>query len=266
LDDATLVRYARHLLLDEIGFEGQARLLQASVLVVGAGGLGSPVAIYLASSGVGTLYIADGDRVDASNLQRQILHREGSVGLSKVASAQVTLAQVNPQTRVIPIGERLSGDLLDQTVARVEVVVDCSDNFATRHALNRACVRYRIPLVSGAAIRFDGQLAVFDARRENAPCYHCLFPESAAPQEEACATLGVYAPLTGIVGTLQAAEALKLAGAFGQPRLDSLLLIEGRSLQFHRIDFGQDPACPVCRATGGAVASAPACLRPGTAG
>jgi len=246
MDDNALLRYSRHLLLDEIGIAGQERLLGATILVVGAGGLGSPAAIYLAAAGVGCLLLADGDEVDATNLQRQILHREDSVGRGKAQSGREALAQVNPGTRVEAIAERLEGAALAAAVARADVVLDCSDNFATRHAINRACVRHRVPLVSGAAIRFDGQLAVFDARATESPCYHCLFPEGEEVDEVRCATMGVFAPLTGIIGTMQAAEALKIAGGFGQPMTGALLLLDARRMQLQRIAVPRDPGCAVC--------------------
>ena len=246
MDDRQLLRYGRHILLEEIGIEGQERLLGATALIVGAGGLGSPAALYLAAAGVGTLLLADGDTVDASNLQRQILHREQSIGRPKVESGQATLAGLNPEVRVVPIGERLTGQALAAAVAQSQVVLDCSDNFATRHAVNRACVEARVPLVSGAAIRFDGQLAVFDSRSADSPCYHCVFPETDSPEEVRCAVMGVFAPLTGIVGTMQAAEALKLLGGFGRPATGRLLLIDSRTLQIDSVTLARDPHCPVC--------------------
>jgi len=248
MDDRQLLRYGRHILLDDIGIEGQERLLGATALIVGAGGLGSPAAMYLAAAGVGTLLIADGDTVDASNLQRQILHREHSIGLAKVESAARTLAELNPDTRIERIAERLSGDALAQAVARSQVVLDCSDNFATRHAVNRACFAAGVPLVSGAAIRFDGQLSVFDPRAHDSPCYHCVFPQTESLEEVRCAVMGVFAPLTGIVGTMQAAEALKVLGGFGRPAIGRLLLIDSRSLQIDSVTLARDPHCPVCAA------------------
>jgi len=248
MDDRQLLRYGRHILLDDIGIEGQERLLGVTALIVGAGGLGSPAAMYLAAAGVGTLLIADGDTVDASNLQRQILHREHSIGLAKVESAARTLAELNPDTRIERIAERLSGDALTQAVARSQVVLDCSDNFVTRHAVNRACFAAGVPLVSGAAIRFDGQLSVFDPRAHDSPCYHCVFPQTESLEEVRCAVMGVFAPLTGIVGTMQAAEALKVLGGFGRPAIGRLLLIDSRSLQIDSVTLARDPHCPVCAA------------------
>lgn len=247
MDDEQLLRYSRHILLDEMGIEAQQRLLDATALVVGAGGLGSPAALYLAAAGVGRLLLADGDAVDLTNLQRQVLHRQDRVGQSKAESGRRTLAELNPGVEVVPIVARLEGESLRAAVAEADVVLDCCDNFSTRHAVNRACVEAGVPLVSGAAIRFDGQLAVFDPRRDDSPCYHCLFPESDAVDEVRCATMGVFAPLTGIVGTMQAAEALKLLGGFAAPMTGRLLLLDARTMQIDTIRVPRDPACPVCR-------------------
>ena len=247
MDDHALLRYSRHILLPQIGIEGQEKLLAARALVLGAGGLGSPAALYLASAGMGTLAIADGDTVDLTNLQRQIVHRTAAIGQPKVRSAQATLAEINPGCNVVPLQERLSGARLEAEVALADVVLDCSDNFATRHAVNRACVRYRKPLVSGAAIRFDGQVAVFDPRRADAPCYHCLFPEADDVEEVRCATMGVFAPLVGIIGAMQAAEALKQVIGCGESLAGRLLLLDGLAMAWRSISVPRDPACPVCR-------------------
>ncbi|MDR1423437.1 MAG: HesA/MoeB/ThiF family protein [Azoarcus sp.] len=246
MDDTQLLRYSRHILLDELGIEGQARILRGHALIVGAGGLGSPAALYLASAGVGVLTLADGDDVEPTNLQRQILHTEARIGQWKVASAVSALAEVNHDVRVIPVHERLEGEALASRVAAADVVLDCSDNFATRYAINRACVRHGKPLVSGAAVRFGGQLSVFDLSQPGAPCYHCLFPDGAPAAEERCAVAGVFAPLTGVVGSLQAAEALKLLAGIGTPLTGRLLLIDALTQTFRSIAFGKDPACPVC--------------------
>jgi molybdopterin/thiamine biosynthesis adenylyltransferase len=246
LNDDQLLRYSRHILLPQIGIEGQQRIAEARVLVVGAGGLGSPALLYLASAGVGTLVVADGDSVDLTNLQRQIIHRTRSVGQPKVASAKVAIAEINPECKVIALHERLDQARLVEEVATADVVVDCSDNFATRHAVNRACVLARKPLVSGAAVRFDGQLAVFDTRQADAPCYHCLFPESAQVDEVRCATMGVFAPLTGIIGTLQAAEALKLIAGIGTPLAGRLLLFDGLGCSWREIRIPRSADCAVC--------------------
>lgn len=246
MNDAQLLRYSRHILLPQIDVDGQERLLAARALVVGAGGLGSPAALYLASAGVGTLALADGDTVDLTNLQRQILHRESALGQAKVESGRLRLREINPECRVIPLDERLDDKRLAEEVALADVVLDCTDNFATRHAINRACVAQRKPLVSGAAIRFDGQIAVFDARRDDAPCYHCLFPEAQDVEEVRCAVMGVFAPLTGIIGSMQAAEALKLIVGCGASLAGRLLLLDGLAMEWRSIAVPHDPACPVC--------------------
>jgi adenylyltransferase/sulfurtransferase len=246
MNDEQLLRYSRHILLDEIGIEGQTRIIGAHALVIGAGGLGSPAALYLASAGVGRITLADGDTVDLTNLQRQILHTQERIGQLKAVSGQTALTRINPQVVVEAIGERLAGERLEARVADADVVLDCCDNFATRYAVNRACVRQRTPLVSGAAIRFSGQLSVFDSRRENSPCYHCLFPEGDEVEAVHCATMGVFAPLTGIVGTMQAAEALKIVGQFGDAVIGRLLLIDARSMSIDTIRVPRDPGCSVC--------------------
>lgn len=246
MNDDQLLRYSRHILLPQIGIEGQEALVNARALIIGAGGLGSPAAYYLASAGVGTLVLADDDTVDLTNLQRQILHRTESIGRPKAESGQTTLAGINPDCRVIPLLERLAGERLEAEVARADVVLDCSDNFATRHAVNRACVKFKKPLVSGAAIRFDGQVAVFDARQADAPCYHCLFPEGEDVDEMRCAVMGVFAPLTGIIGAVQAAEALKLIAGIGQSLAGRLLLLDGLGMSWREIRVPKDPACSVC--------------------
>ena len=246
MNDEQLLRYSRHILLDEIGIEGQQKITEAHALVIGAGGLGSPAALYLASAGIGRLTLADGDAVDLTNLQRQILHTVERIGQNKARSGLTALAQINPEVIVKAVAERLAGQGLEELVAGADVVVDCCDNFATRHALNRACVRQRKPLVSGAAIRFSGQLSVFDTRQENAPCYHCLFPESDDVEETRCAVMGVFAPLTGIIGAMQAAEALKVVSGAGQPVIGRLLLLDGLTMEWRSVRFEKDPECAVC--------------------
>ncbi|MFT3849223.1 MAG: molybdopterin-synthase adenylyltransferase MoeB [Propionivibrio sp.] len=248
MNDEQLLRYSRHILLDEIGIEGQTRITQAHALLVGAGGLGSPAALYLASAGVGRITLADGDSVDLTNLQRQILHTQSRIGQPKVLSGRTALAEINPEVTIVPIAERLVGERLEALVDEADVVLDCSDNFATRHAINRACVKHRTPLVSGAAIRFSGQLSVFDSRRDNAPCYHCLFPEGGNFEETRCAVMGVFAPLTGIIGAMQAAEALKVVGGAGDSPIGRLLLLDGLAMEWRSVKYGKDPACPVCNA------------------
>jgi molybdopterin-synthase adenylyltransferase len=246
MDDSQLTRYSRHILLDEIGIDGQQRLLASHVLLVGAGGLGSPVALYLASAGVGTVSVFDADRVDLTNLQRQIAHTEASIGELKVVSIARAMRAINPQVSVLARAERLAGEPLAQAVAAADLVIDASDNFPTRHALNAACVEHRKPLVSGAAIRFDGQVSVFDLRRADSPCYHCLFPVTDSGEEERCAVMGVFAPLVGVVGAMQAAEALKLLVGAGQALTGRLLLYAALDAEWRSIRVRRDPDCAVC--------------------
>lgn len=246
MNDQQLLRYSRHILLPQLGIEGQERLLAARALVVGAGGLGSPAAMYLASAGLGTIVLCDGDTVDLTNLQRQILHHSASVGRQKAISGRDTLALLNPDVQVIPLEQRLEGVALEDQVAAADVVLDCSDNFATRHAINRACAKHHKPLVSGAAIRFDGQVSVFDLRQPASPCYNCLFPEGQDTEEVRCAVMGVFAPLTGMIGTAQAAEALKLVAGCGESLSGRLLLLDGLAMEWRSIQLGKDPGCAVC--------------------
>jgi molybdopterin-synthase adenylyltransferase len=248
LNDAELLRYSRHILLEEIGIEGQQRIRNGRVLVVGAGGLGSPAAYYLASAGVARITLADPDSVDMTNLQRQILHTTQRVGVPKAMSGQIQLEAINPEVEVIALVERLSEARLARMVPQHDVVLDCTDNFATRHAINRACVAAKVPLVSGAAVRMDGQLTVFDPRDPASPCYQCLFPETSELEEERCAVMGVFAPVTGIIGTLQAAEALKLVARTGTAMTGRLLLLDARSMTFNEIRVPRDPRCAVCGA------------------
>lgn len=248
MNDNQLLRYSRHILLPEIGIEGQERLLASHALVIGAGGLGSPVALYLASAGVGKITLCDDDEVDLTNLQRQIVHRTGSIGRAKVDSARATLAEINPEVEVVAVHERVSEARIAELAASADIVLDGTDNFDTRHAVNRACVAQRRALVSGAAVRFDGQVAVFDARDAQAPCYACLFPETADSEDVRCAVMGVFAPITGIVGSIQAAEALKLLTGTGASLAGRLLLIDALAMNVRTIRFSKDPACPVCSA------------------
>jgi molybdopterin/thiamine biosynthesis adenylyltransferase len=248
MDDSQLLRYSRHLLLDEIGIAGQTRLNQSHILIVGAGGLGSPVALYLAAAGVGRITLADHDRVDLTNLQRQIAHDMTSVGENKAHSAARRMTAMNPDIRVEALPERLEGETLSARIAEADLVLDCSDNFATRHAVNRACVAHRKPLVSGAAVRFDGQISVFDLRRDDAPCYACLFPEHAQDAEMRCSQFGVFAPLVGVVGSLQAAEALKCLMEIGASLSGRLMLYNALEADWRTIRLKKDPACPVCSA------------------
>jgi len=246
VNDEQLLRYSRHVLLDEIGIEGQQRLLEARALIVGAGGLGSPAAFYLATAGLGSLVLADHDTVDLTNLQRQILHTTDRVGRYKAESGKQTLNAINPDVSVHALTQRLVDESLGAQVAAADVVLDCTDNFATRHAINRACVRHRKPLVSGAAIRFDGQVSVFDLRREDAPCYHCLFPDGEDVEEVNCATMGVFAPLVGIVGSTQAAEAIKIVTGTGTSLSGRLLMLDALAMKWHEVRVSRDPGCPVC--------------------
>jgi len=246
MDDAQLQRYSRHILLDEIGIEGQQRLLASHALIVGAGGLGSPAALYLASAGVGRLTLVDDDRVDLTNLQRQIAHATARVGQPKVESARAAVAAINPGVQVEVHQRRADADALDAWVRDAGVVLDCSDNYATRQAVNAACVRRRVPLVSGAAIRFDGQVSVYDTRDPACPCYACVFPPDAAFDEVACATLGVFAPLVGIIGAMQAAEALKLLAGVGSPLAGRLQMVDARTMQWSEMVLARQPQCGVC--------------------
>jgi molybdopterin/thiamine biosynthesis adenylyltransferase len=250
MNDDQLLRYSRHILLPQIGIEGQEKFLGSHALIVGAGGLGSPIALYLASAGVGRITICDGDEVDLTNLQRQIVHRTESIGKKKVESARATLAAINPGITVVALAERVAGKRLEALVAEADVVLDGSDNFATRHAINRACVALRKPLVSGAGVRFDGQVAVFDLRSRQSPCYHCLFPEVGEAEDVRCAVMGVFAPLVGIVGSIQAAEALKLLAGAGESLAGRLLLIDALTMQIRSVRLQKDPACAVCGAGG----------------
>lgn len=249
MDDRQLLRYSRHLLLDDIGIEGQQRLLDSHALIVGAGGLGSPVALYLASAGVGQITLVDDDTVDLTNLQRQIMHTEARVGQPKVASAEAAIGALNPGVRVRTVAQRADEAQLTELAAAAYVVLDCTDNFATRQALNRACVATGRPLVSGAAIGFDGQISVYDPRRAASPCYACVFPPTQAVEEARCATMGVFAPLVGIIGTLQASEALKLLCGIGEPLVGRLLMLDARRTEWTELRVPRQADCPVCSAT-----------------
>lgn len=246
MDDQQLLRYSRHILLPEIGIEGQQHLLDAKALIIGLGGLGSPAALYLAAAGVGQLTLCDHDTVDFSNLQRQIIHRTASVGQPKVASASVALRDINPEVECIELPIRADEAQLRDLVAQADVVLDCSDNFATRYAVNRVCLTLRKPLVSGAAIQFDGQVSVFDFRRPDAPCYNCLFPEDSQAAELRCATTGVFAPLVGLIGTLQAAETLKLLMGIEHGLSGKLLTVNALDMHIMRSALSKDPACRAC--------------------
>jgi molybdopterin/thiamine biosynthesis adenylyltransferase len=246
MDDTQLLRYSRHILLNELGIDGQEKLLASHALIIGAGGLGSPVSLYLGSAGVGRITVVDHDQVDATNLQRQIAHTLDRVGQSKAESVRTAIAQINPDVQVTAITQRADAALLDTLVAQADVVIDCCDNFETRHAVNRACVQHGKPLVSGAAIRMDGQVSVFDSTHADAPCYACVFPPNEAPEETRCATMGVFAPLVGIIGTVQASEALKILSGMGSHMAGRLLMLDGRDLSWTDIRMARNTQCPVC--------------------
>lgn len=246
MQDDELLRYSRHILLDDIGIEGQSKIVQGHALIIGAGGLGSPAAMYLACAGVGRITLVDHDTVDLTNLQRQIAHRTGDVGRPKVDSAAATLASLNPGVRVCAFNQRADVNFLNTHLPTADVVLDCCDNFATRQAVNAACVRHGKPLVSGAAIRFDGQISVYDPRSGQHPCYACVFPPEAAPPEVQCATMGVFAPLVGIVGAMQAAEALKLLTGVGHSLAGRLLMLDGRAMEWTELQVPRNPQCSVC--------------------
>jgi molybdopterin/thiamine biosynthesis adenylyltransferase len=246
MNDAQLLRYSRHILLNELGFEGQEKLLASHALVIGAGGLGSPVCLYLGSAGVGQITVVDHDQVDATNLQRQIAHTLDRIGQFKADSVRTAITHINPDVTVTPITQRADAALLDTLVAQADVVLDCCDNFETRQAVNLACVKHRKPLVSGAAIRMDGQVSVFDSQQSDAPCYACIFPPEQTPEETRCATMGVFAPLVGIIGTVQAAEALKILSCMGSHMAGRLLMLDGRELSWTDIRMQRNLNCSVC--------------------
>jgi molybdopterin/thiamine biosynthesis adenylyltransferase len=246
VNDNQLLRYSRHILLPKIGYEGQENLVNSHALIVGAGGLGSPVALYLAASGVGKLTICDFDTVDLTNLQRQIIHTTKSVGVNKAASAQQSIQAINPEIVVQIIQQKSTEAEFTQLVKNVDAVIDCSDNFATRYALNRICFQFKKPLVSGAAIGFEGQISVFDFRNETSPCYHCLYPDTGGDTEMRCAENGIFAPLVGIIGSMQAAEALKVIMEIGENLQGRLLLLDAMSTEWRTIKLNRDPACAVC--------------------
>lgn len=246
MNDNQLLRYSRHILLPQIEYEGQEKLTKSHALIVGAGGLGSPAALYMAASGVGTLTICDFDVVDLTNLQRQIIHTTQSVGINKAVSAQQTIFEINPDVTVQTVQQKSTEAELSRLVEAADVVLDCSDNFATRYALNRLCVAHKKPLVSGAALAFEGQMTVYDMRRNNSPCYHCLFPDNGEGTDLRCATNGVFAPLVGMVGTTQAAEALKILMGIGETLQGRLLLLDALAMEWREIKLKKDPSCSVC--------------------
>jgi adenylyltransferase/sulfurtransferase len=246
MDDSQLLRYSRHILLPEIGFEGQQKFLDSHALIIGVGGLGSPAAMLLAASGIGHITLCDDDKVDLTNLQRQIVHRTASIGGPKAESARLTLAEINPEVKVIALQERVADKRLDELVEQCNVVLDCSDNFATRYAINRACHYYRKPLVSGAATRFDGQVSVFDFSRNDTPCYNCLYPEHTEAEETRCAVMGVFAPLVGVIGSLQATEALKLLIGAGETLSGRVIVMDALTMQIRTLKLNKDTTCQVC--------------------
>ena len=245
LTDEELLRYSRQILLQQVDVDGQLKLKNSRVLIVGLGGLGSPVALYLAAAGVGELHVADFDTVDLTNLQRQIVHDTGSVGQSKVDSALRRLGAINPEIKLVAHSSALDTDSLADAVAAVDLVLDCCDNFGTREAVNKACVAARKPLVSGAAIRLEGQLSVFDSRQPTSPCYHCLYGRG-SDEDLTCSEAGVLGPLVGLVGSLQALEALKILAGFGEPLVGRLLLVDAMTTRFRELRVKRDPACRVC--------------------
>jgi molybdopterin/thiamine biosynthesis adenylyltransferase len=246
MNDKQLLRYSRHILLPQIEYAGQEKLTKSHVLIVGAGGLGAPTALYLAASGVGKLTICDFDTVDLTNLQRQIIHTTQSVGTNKALSAQQTIYEINPEVNVQAVQQKSTEDEFKKLAAEADVVIDCSDNFATRYALNRVCFALKKPLVSGAAVQFEGQITVYDFRHEASPCYHCLFPDTGSDQEMRCTENGVFSPLVGMIGTAQAAEALKLILNIGESLQGRLLLLDALNMEWRTIKFARDPKCAVC--------------------
>ena len=244
MNDQELLQYSRQIMLPQLGVEGQQRLRDARVLILGLGGLGAPVAMYLAAAGLGELILADFDQVDLSNLQRQIVHRHGAIGQLKVESARRTLAELNPRCHTTAVPERLDAETLAQWVARADLVLDCSDNFTTRFAVNRACVAQGKPLVSGAAIRWEGQVAVFNDH-PGAPCYQCLYG-SAGELDESCTANGILAPVVGIIGSIQATEAIKVLTGAGEPLSGRLLLLDALTMTLRTLKLKADPGCPVC--------------------
>ncbi|MCK4843240.1 MAG: molybdopterin-synthase adenylyltransferase MoeB [Methylococcales bacterium] len=245
MNDQQLLRYSRQIMLPQIDIEGQQKLLAAKVLIIGAGGLGSPASIYLAAAGIGQITIYDDDEVDLSNLQRQIAHHTDDIGTDKVISTQKTLKKINPDIKVIAVKQRLKGDTLNKEVQSADIVLDCCDNFTTRFAINSACVRHKTPLVSGAAIRFEGQVSVFTAGTNDSPCYNCLYSDTGEEMQN-CATNGVIAPITGIIGSIQAMEAMKLITGIGETLTGRLLLLDGLSMQWNEMKLAKNKTCPTC--------------------
>jgi len=246
MNDDQLLRYSRHILLPQIGILGQEKLIKSRVLIIGLGGLGSPVAMYLAASGIGELVLCDNDNVDLTNLQRQTIHNSETIGMSKVQSAKKAIAKINPEINVVPIHEYVEEERLEKLVKEVDLVIDASDNFSTRHAINKICVTHKKPLVSGAAIRFNGQISVFDLSNSASPCYHCLFSKDGRNEDMHCATMGVFSPLVGIIGCMQAAEAIKILLNIGKTLNGRLMLLDGLTMEWRSIKLNKDPECAVC--------------------
>jgi len=246
VDDHQLLRYSRHILLPQIDIAGQEKLNQSHVLIIGAGGLGSPAALYLAASGVGNLTICDGDQVDLTNLQRQIMHDSSAIGMEKTLSAKQSLLRVNPEIHITAIQARVDAEKLSQLIPQADAVIDASDNFGTRHHVNQACVTYKKPLISGAAVQFSGQVSVFDLRHGDSPCYHCLFPVDGDQEDMPCAIMGVFSPVVGIIGSMQAAETLKILLGIGESLNGRLLVLDGLTMNWRSVRLSKDPACPVC--------------------
>jgi len=246
MNDDQLLRYSRHILLPQIGILGQERLTRSRVLIVGLGGLGSPVAMYLAASGIGELVICDNDNVDLTNLQRQTIHNTETIGISKVQSATKAIAKINPGVSVVPIQEYVDEERIQELVKEADIVIDASDNFSTRHAINQACVTHKKPLVSGAAIRFNGQVSVFDLSNSASPCYHCLFSKDGSNEDMHCATMGVFSPLVGVIGCMQAMEAIKILLNIGATLNGRLMLLDGLTMEWRSIKLNKDPECTIC--------------------
>ncbi len=246
MNDDQLLRYSRHILLPQIDISGQEKLSKSCVLIVGLGGLGCPAALYLAASGIGKLIICDADQVDLTNLQRQILHTTQSVGETKTSSAERVLHQINPYIEIVPLMKRITEDLIPEQITEVDAIIDASDNFTTRHLINRIAYRYQKPLISGAVVRFEGQVTVFDHRNQANPCYQCLFPEQSSDDDINCAVMGVFAPLAGVVGSIQAAETIKLLLDIGETLVGRLLLLDGLTMQLRTVRISRDPECDVC--------------------
>lgn len=248
MNDSQLLRYSRHILLPQIDVWGQEKLTQSCVVIVGTGGLGSPAALYLAASGIGKIVICDKDNVDLTNLQRQIIHTTNAIGQPKTASARRSLHRINPEVEIIALQEEMTEENLQPLLACADAVVDASDNFGTRHTINKACIDHKKPLISGAVVRFDGQVSVFDLRDDNSPCYHCLFPDSGDDDDPDCAVMGVFAPLAGIIGCTQAAETIKVLLGFGETLNGRLLVVDGLTMKWRTIKLKKDPACQACGA------------------